>query len=163
VVKAVNKVTGLESQIKWPNDILIDGRKVCGILIENEIKGQRLNYAIVGIGINVNLDLPAFPDIAESATSLSCQSGAQISKAELIAVLLFEFEQLYLQAMNGAPVHRDWQDKMETLGKRIQVRSGDTVEQGTAEATNEKGNLLLRRSDGNLIEIACGDVTVIKS
>ncbi len=163
VVRAISKVTGLESMIKWPNDVLIDDKKVCGILIESVIKGGQLDYAIIGIGINVNFDPSAFPEISEIATSLSCQSATEVSKTKLIPVLLSELEHLYLEAQAGAPLYRDWQEKLETLGKWIQVKSGETVEQGIAEATTEKGNLVLRRSDGSLIEIASGDVTVIKS
>lgn len=163
VVRAISQVTGIESLIKWPNDVLINGKKVCGILIESVIKGERLDYAIIGIGINVNFDPSDFPEIAKIATSLSCQSATEISKTRLISVLLFELEHLYLEAQAGAPLYRDWQEKLETLGKWIQVKSGETVEQGIAEATTEKGNLILRRSDSSLIEIASGDVTVIKS
>src|SRR4030042_1586531 len=71
VVRAIKNVAGLDTRIKWPNDILINGKKVCGILIENEAKGGRGNFAIIGIGINVNFDPLAFPEITEIGTSLS--------------------------------------------------------------------------------------------
>jgi len=162
VVRAIRKVAGLETQIKWPNDVLIKGKKVCGILIESEVKGDRVNFAIIGIGINVNFDPLAFPDISEIATSLSHELGARISKAAFISTLLPELEQLYLEAQAGAPVYKEWQENMETLGRRIQVKTGEAVEQGKAETVTEHGNLILRRSDGSLTEIVAGDVTVIK-
>jgi BirA family biotin operon repressor/biotin-[acetyl-CoA-carboxylase] ligase len=162
VVRAIKNVAGIEARIKWPNDVLIKGKKVCGILIENEVKGNKVNFAIIGIGINVNLDPLAFPEIAEIATSLSHELGAEISKIELISTLLFEFEQLYLKAQAGTPLYREWQENMETLGRWIQVKTGKTVEQGKAETVTEKGNLMLRRIDGSLAEIVVGDVTVIK-
>jgi len=162
VVRTIKNVAGIEANIKWPNDVLIKGKKVCGILIENEVKGNKVNFAIIGIGINVNLDPLAFPEIAEIATSLSSELGAEISKAELISTLLFEFEQLYLKAQAGTPLYREWQENMETLGRWIQVKTGKTVEQGKAETVTEKGNLILRRIDGSLAEIVVGDVTVIK-
>ncbi len=162
VVRAIKKVVGLETQIKWPNDVLIKGKKVCGILIENEVKGSRINFAIIGIGININFNPLDFPEIAEIATSLSHEVGAAISNVELASTVLFELEQLYLEAQAGAPVHREWQKNMETLGRYIQVKTGETVEQGKAETVTEKGNLILRRADGSLTEIVAGDVTVIK-
>ena len=162
VVRAIKQIADLETQIKWPNDVLIKGKKVCGILIENEVKGDRINFAIIGIGINVNFDPLAFPEIEEIATSLSYELGAEISKVELISTLLFELEQLYLEAQAGAPVYREWQENMDTLGRWIQVKTGETVEKGKAETVTEKGNLILRRADGSLAEIVSGDVTVVK-
>ena len=162
VVRAIRQVVGLETHIKWPNDVMIKGKKVCGILIENEVKEGSVNFAVIGIGINVNFHPLDFPEIADIATSLYHEAGAEISKVELTSTLLFELERLYLEAQSGLPVHREWQENMETLGKRIKVNTGKTVEQGQAETVTEKGNLLLRRADGSLAEIVAGDVTVIK-
>jgi BirA family biotin operon repressor/biotin-[acetyl-CoA-carboxylase] ligase len=162
VVRAIKKVAGLETQIKWPNDVLIKGKKVCGILTESEIKGSRVNFAIIGIGINVNLNPLAFPDILSTATSLSHELGNEILRAELASVLLSELEQLYLESQAGAPIYKEWQEYMETLGRRIQVSTGKSIEQGKAETITENGNLVLRRADGSLVEIVAGDVTLIK-
>jgi len=162
VVRAIKNVAGIKAQIKWPNDVLINGKKVCGILIENEVKGSRVNFAIIGIGINVNFNPLTFPEISEIATSLSHELGAEISKVALTSTLLLELERLYLVAQAGASVHKEWQANMETLGRWIQVKTGETVEQGKAETVTEKGNLILRRADGSLAEIVAGDVTVMK-
>jgi BirA family biotin operon repressor/biotin-[acetyl-CoA-carboxylase] ligase len=162
VVKAIKQVAGLESRIKWPNDVLIGGKKVCGILIENEVAESRVNYADIGIGINVSFDPQDFPEIADIATSLSHEARRQISSIELAAELLNEMEKLYLQAQSGAAVHREWLQNMETTGKRIKVDAGTVVEQGYAETVTESGNLILRRDDGSLVEIVAGDVTMIK-
>ena len=162
VVKAIKQVAGLETRIKWPNDIMLKGKKVCGILIENEVKGGKVNFAVIGIGINVNFQPLDFPEIADIATSLSHEAGQKISNVELTSALLLELERLYLEAQAGAAVYREWQENMETLGKRIKVNTGKSVEQGVAETVTENGNLLLRRDDGSLIEIVAGDVTVIK-
>jgi len=161
VVRAI-KQAGVEARIKWPNDVIIKGKKVCGILIENEVAGGSVNYADIGIGINVNFNPRDFPEIADIATSLSHEAGRQISSVELAAELLNELERLYLEAQDGAPVHRAWRQNMETPGKRIKVDTGIAVEQGYAETVTEGGNLILRRGDGSLVEIAAGDVTVIK-
>lgn len=162
VVKSIKQVTGLETHIKWPNDIMLKGKKVCGILIENEVKGGRVNFAVIGIGINVNLDTVDFPEIANIATSLSHEARHKISYVELTSTLLFELERLYLGAQAGAAVYREWQENMETLGKRIKVNTGKTVEQGKAETVTQNGNLILRHDDGSLTEIVAGDVTVTK-
>lgn len=162
VVRAIKQVTGLETHIKWPNDIMLKGKKVCGILIENEVKGGDVNFAVIGIGINVNLNPMDFPEIADIATSLSYEVGQGISKVELASTLLFELERLYLESQSGAAVYKEWQENMETLGKRIKVDTGKTVEQGKAETVTENGDLILRHDDGSLTEIVAGDVTVIK-
>jgi BirA family biotin operon repressor/biotin-[acetyl-CoA-carboxylase] ligase len=161
-VRAIKQVAGLETHIKWPNDVMIKGKKVCGILIENEVKGGRVNFAVIGIGINVNFNPLDFSEIADIATSLSHEAGQKISNIELTSTLLVELERLYLEAQAGAAVHREWQENMETLGKRIKVNTGKTVEQGQAETITENGNLILRHDDGSLTEIVAGDVTVIK-
>lgn len=162
VLKVIKKVTGLDAQIKWPNDVLVKSKKVCGILIENEVKGCEVGFAIIGIGINVNFDPIAFPEISNIATSLSHELGRAISEDEVIIALLYELEQFYLAAQTGAPIYQEWRDRMETLGKWIQVRTGTNLEQGKAEAVTEAGNLILRRADDSYTEIVAGDVTVIK-
>jgi BirA family biotin operon repressor/biotin-[acetyl-CoA-carboxylase] ligase len=162
VVRAIKQVSGLQTQIKWPNDIMLKGKKVCGILIENEVKEGRVNFAVIGIGININFNPQDFPEIADIATSLSHEAGTEISHIDLAGTLLDELERLYLAAQDGAPVHREWQQNMETLGRRIKVDTGKTVEHGLAETVTENGNLLLRHADGSLIEIVAGDVTVLK-
>lgn len=162
VVRAIKEVAGLETQIKWPNDVLIKGKKVCGILIENEVKGDKVDFAIIGIGINVNLNPSAFPEISEIATSLSHELGKEIPKAKFTTTLLFELEQLYLEAQAGAPLYKEWRGRLETLGRWIQVKTGNTTEQGRTETVTATGNLILRRADGSLTEIVAGDVTVLK-
>jgi BirA family transcriptional regulator, biotin operon repressor / biotin---[acetyl-CoA-carboxylase] ligase len=162
VVSTIRQVTGLQARIKWPNDIMINGKKVSGILIENEVQEGRVNFANIGIGANINLNPGDFPEIADIATSLSYEAGAEISYTELAITLLDNLERIYLEAQDGAPVHKEWQKNMETLGKSIKVDTGKTVEQGWAETVTENGNLIVRREDGSLVEILAGDVTVIK-
>lgn len=163
VVRTVKLVSGVDASIKWPNDVLIKNKKICGILIESEVKGNTVNFAVVGIGINIDLDIAAFPEIAAIATSLAQESGKHISRPELTAILLTELERLYLEAQAGLPIHREWREHMSTLGKWIEVKSGDTIEHGKAENVTEGGNLILRRADNSISEILVGDVTVLKS
>lgn len=162
VVRAINEITGIKPRIKWPNDVMIKGKKVCGILIENEVKGERISFSVVGIGINVNLNPSAIPEISIMATSLSQELGREVPRAELACAVLSELEKLYLQAQSSISVYEEWQEHMETLGKLIKVKFGESIEQGKAESVTETGNLILRHSDGRTSEILAGDVTTLK-
>jgi BirA family biotin operon repressor/biotin-[acetyl-CoA-carboxylase] ligase len=163
VAQSIEKVTGLETTIKWPNDVLIAGKKVSGILIESDAHGDRVNYAIVGIALNVNLDPATIPEISETATSLRQMLGRKVSRREMLIALLGEFETLYNAVRRGEPIDREWRLRLETLGKKVVVRCGDEVQEGVAEGVDEDGNLLLRHSDGSLMTITAGDVTLKSS
>ena len=160
VAHSVGTVTGLKSQIKWPNDVLINGRKVCGILIESDVSKKVVNYAILGIGINVNQRLSHFPDILPTATSLSDELGRDASRLDLIRHLLVEVERLYLTLPVGEAVYEEWRDRIVTLGNRVHVSSGKSRYEGVAESVARDGSLLLRLSNGSLIKIVAGDVTL---
>ncbi len=160
VVHSIETVTGLRTQIKWPNDVLINGRKVCGILIESDVRGNIVNYAIIGIGINVNLKVADFPDILSIATSLSDELGRDVSRLSLIRCLLVEIERLYLALSAGGSVYEEWRDNLVTLGKKVRAQTGETVYEGIAEAVDRDGSLLLRGFDGRLTKIIAGDVTL---
>ena len=160
VVHSIETVTGLKSQVKWPNDVLINGRKVCGILIESDVRGNIVDYAIIGIGVNVNLRLYDFPDILSTATSLSHELGREVSRLDVIRQLLVEIERLYLTLQAGGSIYEEWRDSLVTLGRRVRVKSGKTTYDGIAESVTIDGSLLLRRSDGSLSKIVSGDVTL---
>ncbi|MDO8490977.1 MAG: biotin--[acetyl-CoA-carboxylase] ligase [Dehalococcoidia bacterium] len=158
--RSIEKATGLQTELKWPNDVLIDKRKVCGILIENELRGSAVSWAVVGIGININLDTSEHPEIAGMATSLSAETGRRVSRSEMLKCLLEELEAVYLASRGGAPVHQEWRARLVTLGTRVRANTGDSIETGCAESVDEDGALLLRRDDGSLVRIVAGDVTL---
>ena len=160
VAQAVEETTGLAARIKWPNDVLIAGRKLAGILIETEIAGQSVKYALVGIGLNVNLDVERIPEIAEIATSLKRETGREVAREEVLAALLNHFEALYLEARRGRPPLEGWKSRLETLGQRVRVTSAGSVEEGVAEDVDAEGSLLLRRDDGTRVTIPAGEVTL---
>ncbi len=160
VVHSIETATGLKSQIKWPNDVLISGRKVCGILIESGVQGSRVNYAVIGIGINVNLKLADFPEILPIATSLSDELGSDVSRLSVIRCLLVEVERLYLALSTGGTVYEEWRDSLVTLGKKVRARTGETIYEGVAESVDRDGSLRLRGADGSLTRIVVGDVTL---
>ena len=160
VVHSIGTVTGLKPQIKWPNDVLINGKKVCGILIESDVQGNSVSYSIIGIGLNINLSPADFPEISPIATSLSHELGNDVSRLKVLRVLLMELEGLYQQLSDAGSVFREWRDSLETLGREIEVKSGDTLYRGVAESVAADGTLLLRGADGSLVKIVAGDVTL---
>lgn len=160
VIKSIESVTGIKAGIKWPNDILIGGKKVGGILIENEMRGNKVAYSIVGIGINVALKVGEHKDIADTATSLKRETGKGDLRIKLIKALLMEFEKLYLKRSDGKAIFEAWRDRLITLGKKVKVISGSQVIEGTAEMVDEGGALLIRVYEGKLTKIVAGDVTL---
>ncbi|MFC2034561.1 biotin--[acetyl-CoA-carboxylase] ligase [Chloroflexota bacterium] len=160
VVHSIEAVTGLKSQVKWPNDILINNRKVSGILIESDVQVNVVNYIIIGIGINVNLRLADFPEILPIATSLSNELGREVSRLSIIRYLLVEMERLYLTLSAGGSVYEEWRDNLITLGQEVRVKTGEATYEGIAESVARDGSLLLRSLDGRFTKIIAGDVTL---
>ncbi len=159
-VHCIEQVSGLRAQIKWPNDVLVNQKKVCGILIESAVKGNVVDYAVIGIGINVNLKLSDFPEISATATSLSHELGRDVLRLDIIRCLLVETEKLYLALPSGQSVFQEWRDRLVTLGKKVQVSTGEASYKGIAESVASDGSLLLRQPDGSLTKIVAGDVTL---
>jgi BirA family biotin operon repressor/biotin-[acetyl-CoA-carboxylase] ligase len=159
-VRGIEAVTDVKTQIKWPNDILINGKKVCGILVENEIKGNKAAFSIIGIGINISLRRENFPEIAATAVSLDDEIDREVSRADIIRNILVEFERLYLALPEGKTVYEAWRDRLATLGRRVVVTSGNDSFTGIAESVDENGTLLVRLSDGSLSRVVAGDVTL---
>ena len=160
VVRSIEAVTGLRSRIKWPNDVLVNGKKVCGILIESELRGKSVDYAIIGIGVNVNLRFSDFPEILPAATSLSDELGRDIPLPALIRRLLVKIEELYLILLAGGSIYEEWRNSLVTLGKEVRVESAEATYEGIAESVARDGSLQLRHSDGSLSKIIAGDVTL---
>ncbi len=158
--RCIERATGLETAIKWPNDVLIRGKKISGILTESALRGQSVEWAVIGIGINVNFDPGAYPEIADIATSLSVELGKNVSPLDVLVHLLTEMERFYLALRGGEPVRLEWQNKLETLGKVVQVKTGDGLEKGFAESVDDDGALILRRPDGSKVRIVAGEVTL---
>ena len=160
IMRAIRRVTGLSPTLKWPNDVRLSEKKVCGILIETTFENSRVTSAIVGVGINVNSNPAEHPEADFSATCLAAELGKPVSREDLLQAALIELGLIYghLEAWND--VREEWQSSLDTLGRHIQVRWRDHVEEGLAEAVDDEGNLLLRRADGNLITLTAGEVTL---
>jgi BirA family biotin operon repressor/biotin-[acetyl-CoA-carboxylase] ligase len=160
VQRGIEKTTGVKCQLKWPNDVLVNGKKVCGILLESKASVESVDYALVGIGINVNMKIADHPEIAAIATSLALETGSEVSRTELLRNLFIEMEKLYLRLRAGESILAEWRDQLVTLGKKVFVRSGDEAFEGTAESVADDGSLLLRCADGKLLKFNAGDVTL---
>ena len=160
VARAIRQVAGVYLTIKWPNDVMIDGRKVSGILAESALSGARVQHAVVGIGVNVALDVSADPEIAATATSLNHASGSDIDRAELLRRILQHMDALYLDLRRGRSPIAEWRRWLDTLGQRVTVTHHGATDTGLAEDIDEHGNLLLRADTGELLTLTAGDITL---
>ena len=161
VVKAIKVCTQIESQIKWPNDVLINEKKVCGILTEMSAELDIINWVVVGIGINANIDILDFPkNIQKNTTSLKETSGKEISRVKLVQTFLQEFEKYYekLKKKGFSSILKEWKLYSHTLGKKIRVDIGERIITGEAIDINESGALILKKEDGELIKIISGTI-----
>jgi BirA family biotin operon repressor/biotin-[acetyl-CoA-carboxylase] ligase len=164
LAEALEKYVPGEVQIKWPNDILVSGKKVCGVLTELSAERQKIQHVVVGVGINVNqkgLDFPA--DIKRTATSLRIATKKPINRAELLKLFLFNFEREYIdyQKVGLKKAQRRLRKYSSMLGKTVRILSGDHVVEGVAVDIDTSGALILYRS-GKRIAISAGEVSVVK-
>jgi len=165
VAEAVRAVTGLPAGIKWPNDIQIGGRKLCGILTEMEAEMERVSFVVCGIGLNVNLAREQFPpEIRETATSLMAELGRPVPRAPLVQATMARLEEGYDLLLAGRfPAVLDrWRTLSVTLGQPVRVLSvaGGADLEGVAENVDLDGALLVRTASGELKRVLAGDVTL---
>jgi BirA family biotin operon repressor/biotin-[acetyl-CoA-carboxylase] ligase len=163
--RAIQSETGLKPEIKWPNDILIGGKKVAGVLTELSAELDKVRYVILGIGIDVNLDAGEFPaELKKIATSLKIETGETVSRAELATSVLRELDFDYSRICSGkfAAVADEWEENCTTIGKNVTVQIGERKIRGRAESLDADGALLLRTEHGHLERITGGDVTLEK-
>jgi BirA family biotin operon repressor/biotin-[acetyl-CoA-carboxylase] ligase len=154
---------GIKAGIKWPNDVLIEGKKVCGILIENGLEAGELRYSILGIGINVNFNTSIYPEIADIATSISVKLGHEVAVGEVALHLYTELEQIYSGIGAPAGIIEEWSRHMVTIGRRVTADFYGNRIDGIAEGVNRRGNLVVKLADGSTKEIVAGDVTIANS
>ena len=156
---AIEETVRLQPQIKWPNDVLISGRKVCGILIETEFSGAEPRYALLGPGINVNFEIDPASEIAAIATSIKQELNAEVDREAILAAFLNHLEALYT-APDLRAVHEVWKSRLETLGREVTLTFRDEVFRGRAEDVDDAGNLLLKLADGTLRTFEAGEVSL---
>ena len=163
--RAIAAETGLQPEIKWPNDILIDGKKVAGILTELSAEVDRVKHIILGMGVDVNQDASELPlELRKTATSLKIERGEMISRAELAVAILRALDEDYARICGGkfTAVADEWESHCATIGKNVTVLIGDRKIRGRAESLDDDGALLVRTEHGHLERIIGGDVTLEK-
>jgi len=162
--QAISTTTGLPADIRWPNDVLIDGKKVCGILTEMSAEVDRLHAVVLGIGINVNhREMPS--ELKTIATSLRIEAGKPISRAQILVALFKELERKYhlLLDEGSSAIARRWAAASSfAQGKRIRVHSGAGEFVATTVGLEPSGALRVRREDGREELLVSGEVVEVK-
>jgi BirA family biotin operon repressor/biotin-[acetyl-CoA-carboxylase] ligase len=151
----------LRADLKWPNDVLLTGLKAAGVLIELAEGREGEAVALIGVGINVNLEVEDYPQIAGIATSLRDALGVEVPREELLAGFCNHFEALYLQSAAGddAPFEA-WRRRLVTLGASVVATSAAEVITGRAVDVSADGALVIEKDDGSRVVIEAGDVTL---
>ena len=162
LARAFGKVEGVKPQIKWPNDVLSDGKKLVGILTEMSSEGTDISYVVVGIGINVyNQSFPE--DIADKATSILLENGRGCDRSWLIAQVSNEFEKLYDEFVKNKDLGflvDEYNSYLVNKDKQVYVIEGDQKTEYTALGLSPDGGLLVRDADGAVRDIISGEVSV---
>jgi len=161
IVSALNNL-GIETKIKWPNDIVVNGKKVCGILTEMSGSLEQLNYIVVGIGMNINMDDNIFPEeLKEKATSLKSATGVTWNRRHILGMIFNELEKYYNEFVLGN--HKLYLDVCRRysvlLGKEIQIIKRDSIKIGKALDIDENGALIVN-INGNIEKVISGEVSV---
>jgi len=152
-------------ELKWPNDVLVGGRKICGILAQMKTVGQDVDFVVVGIGVNVNIRPNQFPpDILETAASLSCDAGREFNRHDLIINLYENFAKWYKKLLqNGfAAIKERWLDLAPMIGQDIQIMFQNETIMGKALDLAEDGSLIILTPDNKKLKISAGDATILK-
>ncbi|MFD3162645.1 biotin--[acetyl-CoA-carboxylase] ligase [Herpetosiphon sp. NSE202] len=163
ISEAIERETSCTVELKWPNDLLINGRKLAGILVELETAGpERLRWAVIGSGINVNWQPTDDPTINQAATSLASECGHEVDRAGLLRAILHSYDRHYLNLRSGRreALRQAWLDRLTTLGKAVEVELSTHSFVGVAEAVDQHGGLQVRDSTGQLQTVYAGNVKV---
>lgn len=159
-VDAVEAISGLRPRIKWPNDLILNGRKLAGLLIETERKADRIAFAVIGIGINVRHQAEDFsPEVRALATSLYLATGHLYRRADLLVALLHALERRLDRPF--AEAREAWTASSLTLGQRVSLTTSRGVKHGQAMGLDESGALLLRNDSGEVETVTSGDMQAV--
>lgn len=161
VAKSIRKLTGLDAKIKWPNDILINNKKVCGILTELNCEMDRVNFVILGIGINVNV--ASFPEeLKDIASSLLIEGGQSFNRLKLLQELLKNLESLYTEFLKGnyQEAWEHWRTLSCTIGNKVRINGQNWQAVGVAVDIDNDGALLLSMPTGEIKRFISGEVSL---
>jgi BirA family biotin operon repressor/biotin-[acetyl-CoA-carboxylase] ligase len=164
VASAIRTTSGLEAGIKWPNDILISGKKVCGLLTEMSAEQDRIRHIVLGIGVDVNMEMGELPpDVRSLSTTLAAEAGAKINRTALLQQVLRDLERWYQKFLaNDGDVLDEWKKLNITVGNRITVSGAGEALNGLAQGVDSDGRLIMRLDNGTVRTLAAGDVTIVK-
>jgi BirA family transcriptional regulator, biotin operon repressor / biotin---[acetyl-CoA-carboxylase] ligase len=164
VARAVEQTVPLQPRIKWPNDILLNGRKIAGLLNEMSAETEKVNFVILGIGVNLNMNTKQFPDnLRHPASSLMIESGIEVERKAFFKTLIKELDILYdcyLRYGDG-PVREEWIQRCDMLGKSVSVSGSGALISGVVTGVDDHGALLVRLPDGSVEQVLSGDVTLV--
>lgn len=168
LVETIKKTGIRNTAIKWPNDVQIDGKKVAGVLTEMSPRGDRVDYVVVGIGVNINMTREQIKremgETAKFATSIKENSGEDVDRAKFTGDLLLELESWY-QTFNRrgkSSIIKAWTERWGGQNKRVRVSTDEGNEiEGIAAGIDGEGHLLVKKEDESIVKIITGDVTVI--
>lgn len=162
VAEGIKEVTGLDTKIKWPNDIVVNGRKICGILTEMSTEIDYINHVVIGAGINVNQD--DFPeDIRKTASSLKMELGKQVKRSELIAAIMKSFEkdyEIFVKTEDLSGLQELYNSMLVNLDRDVKVLEPGNEYEAHALGINKTGELIVRTAEGEEKEIYAGEVSV---
>ncbi len=162
VAQAVEAFCGLAVGIKWPNDIVVNGRKICGILTEMNVEPGYIQYVVIGAGINVNL--AQFPEeISKTATSLFLESRTQWPRAELLQNVLKRFEynyEVFLQTQDLTGIRTEYMKHLVNVDKQVRVLDPGGEFEGIARGIDSSGELLVEKESGEIVKVYAGEVSV---
>lgn len=162
VAEGIRETCGTEPGIKWPNDIVIDGKKACGILTEMSVERDFIHYVVIGVGVNVGLQ-EFVPEVAATATSLQQECGRRVPRAALTANIMKAFEKYYetfLETLDMSGLLEDYNRLLVNRGKEVRVLDPKGEFTGISRGINRLGELLVERSDGNVEPVYAGEVSV---
>lgn len=163
ITKAIMHITNLQPKIKWPNDIFIAGKKVAGILAEMNCEVDRVNYVVLGMGINVNTPGTLLADTTGGiGTSLEDQRHEAVSRLDFVRDLFREFEIVYMEFLTSGfnEIREEWKKLDGTIGSQVTVTEGREIIKGKALDIDEEGFLLVSQENGNIKRIINGDVSL---
>ncbi len=161
VVKTQGTVPLPTVTLKWPNDVLLNGKKCAGILAETGIAAEWLAFAILGIGLNVNYSMRDYTELAPFATTLADELGHPVNRDVLEEALLAELDAYYARLSAGDDFLTEWRGQLTTLGRAVRVATSSGIEEGIAQDVDTDGALLLRQGE-RVLRLYAGDVTLLK-
>lgn len=164
VARAIISTTSLNPFIKWPNDLIINNRKVAGLLNEMSGETDKINFIILGIGVNINMSSPQFPEgLRHPASSLFLESGRPVKRTDFAKVLMEELDRLYDSYLSHgfAPVREEWLSLCNSVDREVMVAFHDQRIRGTAKGIDNEGALLVQLPEGKTERVLAGDVTVL--